>query len=143
MSLKIDHSTRLNAVVDLDSRVVDYIVSLDPDSFNRLHNAHMRRLMGSRITLGRIATMSKHPINRVLTDIATIIGAEVDLGDRSIIYPQSPEFPPDWMAEVDAEKATIIDLLPFAKTLEGDVLPTVTRAVKQLGAGETLLLKHH
>jgi Uncharacterized conserved protein (DUF2249) len=143
MPLRIDHSTRLSAIIDLDPRVVEYIVSLDPDNFNRLHNAHMRRLMASRIMLGRIAAMSNRPINDLLSDLAHIIGAEAALSEPGVVYPHSPASPPDWIVEVDVEKATIIDLLPFAHTLEGDVLPTVTRAVKQLPIGEALLIKHH
>ena len=58
MSPIINANTRLNKALDLHPQVLDYIVSLKPHDFQRLHNPLMRRFMSPRITLGRIAKMT-------------------------------------------------------------------------------------
>ncbi len=54
MSQVIHANTRLNKALELHPQVLDYIVSLNPHDFRRLHNPLMRRLMSPRITLGAL-----------------------------------------------------------------------------------------
>ncbi|NJO85276.1 MAG: DUF1858 domain-containing protein, partial [Blastochloris sp.] len=77
MSLTINAHTRLSRVLNLDPRVVDYIVSLNPHDFQRLHNPMMRRFMSPRISLGRIAAMVNMPVDELLDGIARITDVTV------------------------------------------------------------------
>ena len=46
----IGPTTRLKEALDLDPRVAEYVISLNPHDFERLRNPLMRRLMAPRIT---------------------------------------------------------------------------------------------
>src|SRR5215471_15036081 len=99
MSQRINANTRLNKALDLHPQVLDYIVSLNPHDFQRLHNPLMRRLMSPRITLGRIAKMTQVPLAELLAHIATLSGATVEAGGVEHDLPQSPTEPPMWVVE--------------------------------------------
>ena len=55
--LLISGDTRLNRVLDAIPTALDYIVSLRPHDFDRLHNPFMRKHMSPRISLRRVAAM--------------------------------------------------------------------------------------
>lgn len=80
MSAMIGPDTRLKKALDLDPRVVDYVVSLDPHDFERLRNPLMRRLMATRITLSRVAAMAGVLVGEMLERIAALGGIGVELG---------------------------------------------------------------
>lgn len=121
----ISSGTRLKAALYLDSRVIDYVVSLDPHDFGRLHNPVMRRLMAPRITLGRVAAMAGVPVGKVLEDIAALGGVAVEPGCLEEQLPQSPEAAPPWVAGVESSKARTVDLLPLDDALDADPMPLV------------------
>lgn len=139
---KIIHAnTHLNVIINLDPRIVDYIVALQPHEFERLHNPIMRRLMSPRISIGRVAVMVGRPVEEILAHIATLADVEIVPVDEKT-HPQSPSEVPDWVENADPEQITVVDLLPIDATLDADPFPPVSLAVKKLAAGEILLIKH-
>lgn len=142
MDKTIHSETRLKAALDLDPRVVDYVISLNPHDFERLRNPLMRRLMAPRITLGRVAAMAGVPLGEVLEGVAALGGVTVKPGYREKRLPQSPEVAPPWVADVEAPDVRTVDLLPLDDALDADPMLPVVRKVKRLSPGEVLLIKH-
>src|SRR5687767_3811149 len=93
--------TRLNKALDLDPRVVDYIISLSPREFERLRNHLMRRLMSPRITLGRVAEMAGLPVKQLLDHVAELGGASVMRMGELAGLPQSPREAPSWVTQTE------------------------------------------
>jgi Domain of unknown function (DUF1858)/Uncharacterized conserved protein (DUF2249) len=142
VSQLINANTRLNKALDLHPQVLDYIVSLNPHDFQRLHNPLMRRLMAPRITLGRIAKMTQVPLAELLAHIATLSGATVEEDVVEHDLPQSPTEPPSWVVNAPPETVTEVNLLPLDATLEADPLLPVMQAVKALTPGAVLCIRH-
>lgn len=138
----INANTRLNKALDLDPQVLDYIVSLNPHDFQRLHNPLMRRLMSPRITLGRIAKMTQVPLAELLAHIATLSGATVEEDVVEHDLPQSPTEPPRWVVNAPPETITEVNLLPLDATLDADPMLPVMQAVKALTPGAVLCIRH-
>jgi len=138
----IGPETRLKEALDLDPRVVDYVVSLNPHDFKRLCNPLMRRLMAPRITLSRVAAMAEVPVSELLEGVATLGGVAVKHEHREQPLPQSPKGAPSWVMETDPADARIVDLLPLDDALDADPMPPVMREIKALSPGEVLLVKH-
>jgi hypothetical protein len=90
----VGHDTRLKEALDLDPRVVDYIVSLNPHDFQRLRNPLMRRLTSPRIMLSRVAAMAGVPVGELLEGVAALGGVAVKDERREQPLPQSPEEEP-------------------------------------------------
>lgn len=132
---------RLKKALDLDPRVVDYVVSLNPRDFERLRNPLMRRLMAPRITLGRVATMAGVPVAELLDHIGALGDVAVEYEERHPL-PQSPQEPPPWLTTLNTGEIRTIDLLPLDDELAGDPMLPVAKGVKSLSPGETLLVKH-
>jgi hypothetical protein len=142
MSPVINANTRLNKALDLHPQVLDYIVSLHPHDFQRLHNPFMRRLMSPRITLGRIAAMTAVPLDELLTHIATLSRATVEADVVEQDLPHSPAEPPMWVVAAQPEAVTEVNLLPLDATLDADPMLPVMRAVKALTPGAVLCIRH-
>ena len=66
MAILVDENARLSKALELHPDVLDYIVSLNPHDFKRLHNPLMRKLMPPRIRLKRIAAMTGTPIAELM-----------------------------------------------------------------------------
>ena len=141
-SVRITEQTRLNKALDLDPRVVDYIVSLSPHKFERLRNPLMRRLMSPRITLGRMAEMVHMPVEQLLDRVAVLGGVSVARVEQSGALPQSPREAPSWVTGTDPATIRTVDLLSLDEALSADPMPPVTTAIKALASGEALLIKH-
>jgi hypothetical protein len=71
---------RLKEALDLDPRVVGYVISLNPHDFERLRNPLMRRLMAPRITLSRVAAMAGVSQEELLERIAALGGVGMETG---------------------------------------------------------------
>ena len=142
MSPIINANTRLNKALDLHPQVLDYIVSLKPHDFQRLHNPLMRRFMSPRITLGRIAKMTQVPLADLLAHIATLSEATVEEDVVEHDLPHSPTEPPIWVAEAYPDTITEVNLLPLDATLDADPMLTVMQAVKALTPGAVLCMRH-
>ena len=142
MSATVGPDTRLKKALDLDPRVVDYVVSLNPHDFKRLRNPLMRRLMAPRITLSRVAAMAGVPVGELLEGVAALGGATVQPGYREERLPRSPKQAPPWAAGVDPARARTVDLLPMDEALDADPMIPVMREIKALPVGEVLLIKH-
>ena len=138
----IGPKTRLKEALDLDPRVAEYVISLNPHDFERLRNPLMRRLMAPRITLSRVAAMAGLPQGELLTRIAELGGVGTESGHPDRPLPQSPREAPPWVAGAATESTPTVDLLPLDDALDGDPMPPVIRAVKALAPGEVLLVKH-
>ena len=142
MSQVIHANTRLNKALELHPHVLEYIVSLNPHDFQRLHNPLMRRLMSPRITLGRIAHMTHVPVAELLTRIAALSGATIQEMVEEDPLPHSPQEPPPWLAATATEHVREVNLLPLDAALDADPLPPVMRAIKALAPGEVLRIRH-
>jgi hypothetical protein len=142
MKRSIGPDTRLKKALELDPRVVDYIVSLNPHDFERLRNPLMRRLMAPRITLGRVAAMARVPVAELLERIAALSNVPVEFGEENLPTPQSPEETPLWVTNMDPAGVRVVDLLPLDDASDTDPMPAVAKGVKSLALGEALLIKH-
>ncbi len=142
MRAAIGPNTRLKEALDLDPRVVDYIVSLNPHDFQRLRKPLMRRLMSPRITLSRVATMAGVPVGELLEGVAALGGVAVKDERREQPLPQSPEEEPPWVSETNPANVRTVDLLPLDDALDADPMLPVMREIKALSPGEVLLIKH-
>ena len=135
----INAHTRLSHVLDLDPLVVDYIVSLNPHDFARLHHPLMRRVMAPRITLGRVATMVGVPVDALLARVSELGKVHID---SALVMPPLPQSPPSKPAWTNTPLAADIDLLPLDDALDADPLPPVMRAITALAPGEVLRFRH-
>ena len=142
VSVTICPDTRLKNALDLDPRVVDYVISLNPHDFERLRNPLMRRLMAPHITLSRVAVMAGVPVGELLEGVAALGDVAVNHEHREHPLPQSPEEAPLWVSETGPANARAVDLLPLDDALDADPMPPVMREVKALSPGEVLLIKH-
>ena len=142
MGETIGPGTRLKKALDLDPRVVDYVVSLNPHDFERLRNPFMRRMMAPRISLSRVAAMAGVPVGELLRNVAALGGAAVKPGYREERLPQSPEVAPSWVAGAGPTRVRTVNLLPLDDALDADPMLPVMREVKGLSPGEVLLVKH-
>lgn len=138
----IGPKTRLKEALDLDPRVAEYVISLNPHDFERLRNPLMRRLMAPRITLSRVAAMAGVPQDELLERIARLGGVGTESGHPEQPLPQSPREAPPWVAGTATGDTPTVDLLPLDDALDGDPMLPVMRAVKALAPGEVLLVKH-
>jgi Domain of unknown function (DUF1858)/Uncharacterized conserved protein (DUF2249) len=134
----ISATTKLAKALELHPDVLEYIISLDPHDFARLRNPVMRKLMGPRISLGRIAAMTGTSINELLEQIAVLSGATVELSTVEILNTPSSSERPVWVA--DATRT--VNLLPIDEMLNEDPMPPVMLEVKKLKPGEVLLIRH-
>jgi hypothetical protein len=139
--MQINPQTRLSEVLDLDPRVVDYVVSLKADLFGRLYHPTMRRLMAKRVTVGRVAAMAQVPVQDVLHTIADLTNVSVD-NLSTVEMPQSPAQRPSWLNAVRLETVQVLDLRLLHNDLNVDLLPIVLRAVKSLSPEDVLRLIH-
>lgn len=137
----INAETRLNRVLDLDPAIVDYVVSLNPHDFARLHHLLMRRLMSPRITLRRVAQMVGLPVDELVQRIAELGHVAVEPTAHTEPLPQTPAARP---ARVTADPRALVevDLLPLDDALDADPLPPVMTAIKTLTPGAVLRFKH-
>lgn len=142
MKKSIDPDTRLKKALDLDPRIVDYVVSLNPHDFERLRNPLMRRFMAPRITLRRVAAMAQVPVDEMLEQIGALGGIPVEYGNEELSLPQSPEKAPPWVTMTDPTDVRVVDLLPLDDALDADPMLPIAKAVKALSPGEALLIKH-
>jgi Uncharacterized conserved protein (DUF2249) len=134
----ISATTKLSKALELHPDVLGYIISLDPHDFERLRNPVMRKLMGPRISLGRIATMTGIQINALLEQIAVLSGATVELSPTEILDTPSSSERPEWVTSA----TRTVNLLPMDELLTEDPMPPVMLEVKKLKPGEVLLIRH-
>lgn len=150
MTIRVNESSKLSDALKLHPAVLDYIVSLNPHDFTRLHNPLMRKLMPPRITLGRIAVMTQTPVLTLLQAIhdraeSPLIEADlIRLADRltdatTPTLPSNPEAPPAWIQNPTAE---VVDLLEHDSRLDADPMPPISRALKRVQPGQIVLVKH-
>jgi hypothetical protein len=138
----IKASTRLAKVLELHPDLLEYIVSLEPHDFARLHNPVMRKLMAPRITLARVAVMAGVPLPKFLERVALLTGAKVGQDEVEVLLPQSASQPPAWVLAAKDSSVRTVDLLALDDALEQDPMPVVMLEVKKLRAGEVLLIRH-
>ena len=91
----VDENSRLSKALSLHPDVLDYIVSLNPHDFQRLHNPLMRRLMPPRISLKRVAKITNRPVVDILARIHEIAGQPLSEEDRKKIAARAGLTAPD------------------------------------------------
>ncbi len=149
MAVLVDENSRLSKALSLHPDVLDYIVSLNPHDFQRLHNPLMRRLMPPRISILRVAKITKTPVTDILARIHEIAGEPLSEEDRRQIAARTEftepddetpiEEPPDWTSE---EPKEVVDLLDSDERLDADPMVPIQQALKRCGPGEFILIKH-
>ena len=150
MSIEVDESSKLSKALRLHPDVLDYIVSLNPRDFERLYNPLMRRLMPPRISLARVAGMTRTPIMEMLMRIHEIAGSPLtamekkELGTRLTNaaagdLPHNPDTASEWIRQ---EIAVVVDLLESDVQLDADPILPIMKSLKNLAAGEIMLVKH-
>ena len=149
MAILVDENARLSKALDLHPDVLDYIVSLNPHDFKRLHNPLMRKLMPPRIRLKRIAAMTGTPIAELVAEIHKAAGLPLTEDEKQQIAVRTeaddtpetpgPEEPPPWTA---AEPAEVIDLLEADERLDADPMIPITLALRRAAPGAVVVIKH-
>ncbi len=151
MQRKLTGQTRLKEALDAIPEALEYIVSLNPHDFKRLHNPFMRKYMSPRISLERVAAIAGVPLPEMLGNLQKLAGEapptlpEMTSSFNSIAtssLPQSPATPPEWMKLAESPNLHWIDLLPLDEML-GDPLPPIVVAIKNMPPGGVVGLKHH
>ena len=150
MTIQLTSNSKLSQALKLHPDVLDYIVSLNPHDFQRLHNPLMQKLMPPRISLTRIAAMTETPIMDILIRIHDIAQSplsarEIDTLKREINenvvdpLPLNPVGVPDWVHDpIVAE----VDLLAADERLDTDPIPAIFRVLNPTNVGEVVLVKH-
>ncbi len=150
MSLKVQASSKLSEALKLHPDVLNYIVSLNPHDFHRLHNPLMRKLMPPRITLARLAQMTHTPILTLLERIHQTAQSPLSDADRTELasllegegdshLPANLDATPEWVRQ---DVTTVVDLLESDARLDADPMPPIFRALKKVAQGDTVLVKH-
>lgn len=138
-------NTRLSEALAANSAILDYVVSLNPHDFERLHNPILRRVMPPRITLRRIAKMVGIPEREFVAKINQLAGLpdedEPIEPHKSELLPQSSPVPPDWLAGVEKESLTWVNVLPIDAE-GGDPMPPINIAINGSKPGEVVGIKH-
>ncbi len=138
----IDRDTRLSQVLDSVPGALEYVIGLNPHDFNRLRNPVLRRYMANRISLGRVAAMTAVPEDEVVGQLRALAGQPDTPTLAAGVLPESSEEAPSWMADVDYDAIRVVDLFQV-DAVEGDPFPAISLAVRQLGPGEVLVIRHH
>lgn len=147
MQINLTGETRLKEALDTVPGTLDYIVSLNPHDFKRLHNPFMRKYMSPRISLDRVAAMAGVPLSEMLKELRRLAGEpETDLPHEEAPppgrpVPQSPSAPPEWMKLTENPGLHWINLLALDEVL-GDPMPPIVVAVKNMPPGGVLGIKH-
>lgn len=138
--------TRLSQALKNIPGALEYIVSLNPHDFTRLHNAFMRRYMSPRISLQRVAAMAEIPTQQLLEGLSalkedSVVESTLDDKKRDSSIAKSPVQAPSWMAGVNPKNVHHVSVLPIDDVL-GDPFPPISVAFKWMQPGEVILLLH-
>jgi uncharacterized protein (DUF2249 family) len=133
--------TRLSTVLTNIPAALEYIVSLNPHDFKRLHNPFLRKYMSPRISLSRLAAMTGLSESELLGNLYRLAGVKPpETISTAAKLPQSPTEPPAWL-NVEPAKISWVDVL-LIDNVGGDPLPPISLAVKQLAPCGVLGIKH-
>ncbi len=149
MPLLLDENSRLSKALSLHPDVLDYIVSLNPHDFQRLHNPLMRRLMPPRISLMRVAKISNTSVVDIVVRIHEIAAQPLSederkqiaarVGQTQLEEAESIREPPEW---TNGEPKEIVDLLASDERLDSDPMIPIQQALRGCDPGEFVLIKH-
>jgi len=142
--------TKLSEALKASPAILDYIVSLNPHDFERLHNPLLAKVMPPRISLRRIATMVGMPVAELVTRLNEIAGlpnesAEHENTDHEsnadIDLPKSPTEAPRWYEDANKDKIIWVDVTPI-DLKHGDPMPPINIAINGSKAGDIIGIKH-
>ncbi len=83
MPIKVDESSKLSQALELHPDILEYIVSLNPDSFKNLLNPVMRKVMTPRVSLTHVAEKANVPIMELLERIHEIAQSPLTDAERT------------------------------------------------------------
>ncbi len=138
----IDGDTRLSQVLDSVPGALEYVIGLNPHDFNRLLNPVLRKYMANRISVRRVAAMTSVPEDELVGHLRELASQPAAADAAHAAVPQSTQELPAWMVDVDPDAIHWVDLFGV-DAAEGDPFPAVSLAVRQLGPGEVLGIRHH
>lgn len=139
--------TRLSQALKNIPGALEYIVSLNPHDFTRLHNPFMRKYMSPRISLQRVAAMAEVPLRQLLEGLSAlkegsvIEGLDDDGAASNSSADKSPVQAPQWMEGIAPQSLHQINVLPIDDVL-GDPFPPISLGFKWMQPGEVVLLLH-
>jgi hypothetical protein len=134
--------TKLSEALKYGDAILEYIISLNPHDFERLRNPLMRKVMPTRISLKRIATMVKMPEQQLIDKVNELAGLPQEAVSNGQPQPSvSHHEKPDWMNNIDESKIQWIDVLEGDAKLE-DPMPPINIATNQLEPGQVLGIRH-
>ena len=134
--------TKLSEALKANPDILEYIISLNPHDFERLRNPLMRKVMPVRITLKRIAAMTKTDEQQLLDRINTLAGLPLEQVDPNRADPvHAEETMPNWMNGIDESKITWANVLEGDEVL-ADPMPTINKVVNALKPGGVVGVKH-
>jgi len=135
--------TRLSEALKASPAILDYIVSLNPHDFTRLHNPLLAKVMPPRITLRRIAAMVGMPVAELvarLNELAGIANHGDDCVDEKAL-PSSAKEPPAWYKDANKDKILWVDVTSIDAN-HGDPMPPINIAINGSNEGDIIGIKH-
>lgn len=133
--------TRLSEALKASPAILDYIVSLNPHDFNRLHNPLLAKVMPPRITLRRIAAMVNMPVSELVANLHRLAGLPDEAREEEKALPHSSPEPPAWWRNTDINKITWVDVTPI-DLAHGDPMPPINIAINLSKPGDVIGIKH-
>lgn len=141
--MNLTPETKLSKALDLHPDVLDYVINLNPHDFERLRTPLMRQLMPKRITLARLAIMVDQPVETLIKGIYAAAHltapATIVIAEQTAVLSQNAVQAPEWTAQ---KVKAVVDLLAADERLDTDPFVPLFPALKQVGVGEVVLLKH-
>jgi len=141
--------TRLSEALKASPAILDYIVSLKPHDFERLHNPLLAKVMPPRITLRRIAAVVGMPVAELVARLNELAGIS-ESGDKADKndgandekpLPCSAKEPPKWYEDANKDNIIWVDVTPI-DAIHGDPMPPINIAINGSKPGDIVGIKH-
>jgi len=140
----LNGDTKLSEALKASPDILEYVISLNPHDFERLRNPLLNKVMPTRISLRRLATMVGMSESEFVAKINALAGLEnypEAPATKVASLPLSPKERPDWLNGVDLNQITWVDVTPIDAVL-GDPMPPINIAVNTSQPGDVIGIKH-
>lgn len=136
--------TKLSEALKASPDILEYVISLNPHDFERLRNPLLNKVMPTRISLRRLATMVGMSESEFVAKINALAGLENDPespATKVASLPLSPKEAPDWLEGVDLNQISWVDVTPI-DAVSGDPMAPINIAVNTSKPGDIIGIKH-